>query len=110
MAVKGSVAKSEVAKEILNLFGEKAFLYNDGKEIRVNWTESGTPVQIKIALTAAKEAVEVGGDIALPGTAATPIPRAEMIEFGAAPAPQPVAEPTPAEKQNIKELMARLGL
>lgn len=108
--IKGAIAKQEVAKEILNLFGEKAFLYNDGKEIRVNWTEGGSPVQIKIALTAAKEAVEMGGDVALPGTVATPIPRAEMIEFGAAPIPQPVAEPTPAEKQNIKELMARLGL
>ena len=31
MAVKGQIAKNEVAKIILDAFGDKAFLYNDGK-------------------------------------------------------------------------------
>ena len=113
MAGKGQVAKNEVAKIILDAFGDKAFLYNDGKEIRVNWVEAGEPVQIKVALTASKVAVEQGADTAVPGSikpAVTAIPKSEMIDFEAPAAPAPVAAPTVEEKQNIKELMARLGL
>ena len=65
---KGAASKQEVAATILEAFGDKAFLYNDGKEIRVNCVENGEPVQIKIALTAAKVAVEPGADNAMPGT------------------------------------------
>ena len=81
-----------------NYYVQKLFMNNQGE------------YAIEHSIINEKPSVEIGGDVALPGSAATPIPRAEMIEFGAAPAPQPVAEPTPAEKQNIKELMARLGL
>lgn len=110
---KGQVAKNEVAKIILDAFGDKAFLYNDGKEIRVNWIEAGEPCQIKIALTASKVAVEQGADVAVPSSikpTVTAIPKSEMIDFEAPAAPTPVAAPTAEEKQNIKELMARLGL
>lgn len=106
-------AKQEVAKIILEAFGDKAFLYNDGKEVRVNWVEDGNPVQIKLALTTSKVAVEQGADVAVPGSikpAVTAIPKSEMIDFEAPAAPAPVAAPTAEEKQNIKELMARLGL
>ena len=58
---KGQVAKNEVAKIILDAFGDKAFLYNDGKEIRVNWVEAGEAVQIKVALTASKVAASSPG-------------------------------------------------
>lgn len=113
MAVKGQ-AKQEVAKVILEAFGDKAFLYNDGKEVRVNWIEDGNPVQIKLALTTSKVAVEQGADSAIPGSikpTASAIPKSEMIDFEApaAPAPAPV-EPTVEEKTRIKELMQRLGL
>ena len=54
---KGSAAKQEVMAVILEAFGDKAFLYNDGKEVRVNCVENGEPVQIILALTAAKVAV-----------------------------------------------------
>jgi hypothetical protein len=110
---KGQVAKNEVAKIILDAFGDKAFLYNDGKEIRVNWVEAGEAVQIKVALTASKVAVEQGADTEVPGSikpAVTAIPKSEMIDFEAPAVPAPVAAPTETEKQNIKELMARLGL
>lgn len=108
---KGAQAKQEVAKKILEAFGDKAFLYNDGKEIRINCTEAGELVQIKVALTASKTAVENGSDNALP-QAATPIPKAEMIDFSDdAPAtPAPVTAPTEQEKHNIAELLAKLGL
>ena len=106
-------AKQEVAKIVLEAFGDKAFLYNDGKEVRVNWIEDGNPVQIKLALTTSKVAVEQGADSAIPGSikpTASAIPKSEMIDFEAPVAPAPVAAPTETEKQNIKELMARLGL
>lgn len=111
MAIKGAIAKQEVSKEILTYFGDRAFLYNDGKEIRVDCMENGVPVQIKITLTAAKEAVERGGDNAIPG-AAVAEPRADRIEFGAAiVAPsQPVTAPSAEEKEKVAKLLASMGL
>jgi hypothetical protein len=111
MAVKGAIAKEQVIKELLTYFGERAFKYD--KDIRVNCIENGEPVQIKIALTASKVVVEQGGDAAVPGSVAptvSAIPKSEMIDFEAPAAPAPVAAPTAEEKQNIKELMAKLGL
>ena len=110
MAIKGSIAKSEISKEILTYFGDRAFLYNDGKEIRIDCMENGVPVQIKIALTAAKEAVERGADVALP--AAAPAQRADRIDFESG-VPTPTAtitEPTADEKANVAALLAKLGL
>ena len=99
-------AKQEVTKTILNMFGDKAFLYNDGKEIRVNWTEDGVPVQIKIALTTSKTIVEQGGENALP--AAAPSKATQSVPVGSV---EPtVAAPTADEKEAIQELMKRLGL
>ena len=105
MAVKGAQAKQEVVQTILNTFGDKAFLYNDGKEIRINCIEAGEPCQIKVTLTAAKVAVESGEDNALPAATAVP----SSIE---APALEStvIPEPTAAEKHNIAELMKKLGL
>lgn len=108
-------AKQEVAKIILEAFGDKAFLYNDGKEVRVNWVEDGNPVQIKLALTTSKVAVEKGADTAVPGSikhTATAIPKSEMIDFEAAETQVQAApiEPSTEEKQTIRELMAKLGL
>ena len=105
MAVKGAESKSNIAKEILTYFGDRAFLYNDGKEIRVDCMENGAPVQIKITLTAAKEAVERGGDNALPAATAVP----SNIEAPALESTT-IPEPTATEKHNIEELMRRLGL
>ena len=107
--------KQEIAKIILDTFGDKAFLYNDGKEVRVNWIEDGSPVQINLALTTSKVIVEQGADNAVPGIikpAASAIPKAEMVDFETAeiqPQTAPI-EPSAEEKQNIRELMAKLGL
>lgn len=108
---KGAVAKQEVMSVILNAFGDRAFLYNDCKEIRVNCVENGEPVQIKLALTAAKVAVEPGEDNALPGV--------ELIKNDASPFPEPVVskkveavkiEASDDEKANVIALMQSLGL
>lgn len=104
MAIKGAQAKQEVMQTILNTFGDKAFLYNDGKEIRVNWIEAGEPIQIKIALTASKVAVEQGGDTALPAATVSVSSTEVPVTSGT------ITSPTNEEKATIEELMRKLGL
>ena len=105
MAAKGSILKQEVAEKILAAF-PGSFLYNDGKEIRINGIENGESLQIKVALTCAKVAVEGGDDTVLPGekVAATagvkPTGMNEKI-------PQ---EPTAEEKERLTTLLNKLGL
>lgn len=103
MAAKGSILKQEIANKILETF-PGSFLYNDGKEIRINGTENGERLQIKLSLTAAKVAVEGGSDVALPGEVSTadtkPIRINEKI-------PQ---EPTVEEKERLTMLLNKLGL
>ena len=106
MAIKGTQAKQEITQEILTFFGDRAFLYNDGKEIRVNCTEDGQLVQIKIALTASKVAVNAGDDNAIPAAVAAPSATSQNTFT----TPAVVLEPTVEEKQNILDLMRGLGL
>ena len=54
--VKGSLAKEQITKKILETF-ENSFI-ND-KEIRIPWIEDGQEVQIKFSLVCAKENIEV---------------------------------------------------
>jgi len=105
MAAKGSILKGEISKKILEVF-PNSFLYNDGKEIRINGTEDGAPLQIKVVLTAAKVAVEGGQDIALPGeekaAAADDWPTKTNEKI-----PQ---EPSAEEKERLAKLLNKLGL
>ena len=105
MAAKGALAKENITQAILETF-PGSFKYD--KEIRVPMFENGEPLQIKITLTAAKNMVENGADVAMPGDmsgsfAPTPAP-AQLKQDAIA------VEPTAAEKQNIKTLAAMLGL
>ena len=59
---RGATEKEIVVSKILETF-EGSFLYNGGKEIRIPVGE----VQIKVALTCAKENVASGSDTVLPG-------------------------------------------
>lgn len=104
MAAKGALLKKEITDKILTLFGEKAFLYNGGKEIRIEGFENSERLQIKCVLTCAKENVECGADTALPGEFPTPV--------NAAPTPVNTApvQPTAEEKQNVANLLRSLGL
>lgn len=100
---RGAVAKQEVQKKILEAFSG-AFLYNDGKEIRIPCQENGETVQIKCVLTCAKENVEVGADAAIPGDFPAPkmtAPTSERTE--------PV-KPSEEEKQKVADLLKSLGL
>lgn len=103
MALKGTIAKKEITDKILATF-EGSFLYNDGKEIRIPFVEEGNDVQIKVALTCAKDNVAPGADVALPGTTiSTPVN--SVVDTPSTP-----VETTQEEKDNIKRMMEVLGL
>ena len=103
MASRGSILKQEVTEKILTAF-PGSFLYNDGKEIRINGLEDGKELQIKVTLTCAKVAVEGGDDTILPGekttNSVTSVGVNEKI-------PQ---EPTQEEKDRLTALLDRMGL
>lgn len=106
MAARGSVLKQEVATKILEAFPVNSFLYNDGKEIRINGIENGEKLQIKVTLTCAKVAVEGGEDNILPGEnlgTASSTQTSKTVEK----VPQ---EPTNEEKERLKTLLNQLGI
>ena len=100
---KGQQLKKDIQNKILAVF-PGSFLYNDAKEIRICGTEGGELIQIKVALTYAKENVEVGADNAMPGD--FPAPKTT--------APTPVntapVQPSESEKQKVADLLKSLGL
>ena len=100
---KGAQSKAEVTKVILAAFNG-SFLYNDGKEIRIPMIEDGAEVQIKVALTCAKENVESGSDIAMPGDFPAPVNAKPTVTTN-----QPVA-PSDDEKAKVAALFKSLGL
>ena len=91
---KGAESKQKVIDKIIEIYPE-AFIY--GKELRIPFEEDGARVEIKVALTCAK--TNVGGD----GASVTSQVQSEVVVDN-------VAAPTEEEKQNIAELMNRLGL
>ncbi|MGN0992815.1 MAG: hypothetical protein ACI4PE_02715 [Bacilli bacterium] len=105
---RGQELKQEITNKILNVF-ENAFLYNDGKEIRINGIENGENVQIKITLTAAKTAVEPGDENILPNNNIK-IQDNNRIDFSSQPIKDTIIEPTKEEKENVKNLLKSLGL
>ena len=105
---RGALSKQEVMKKILSTF-DGAFLYNDQKEIRIPMMEDGEEIQIKVALTAAKENVNPGDDNALPGEISTKVADTG-INFEQTTKETKVVEPTEEEKNNVKDLLAALGL
>lgn len=100
MAAKGSIAKQRIIEKILQTFPE-SFLYNDGKEIRINESEDGNPVQIKITLTAAKVAVESEKQINTTEQGKTYIHT---------PVENVIDEPSDEEKERLKTLLEKLGI
>ena len=67
--------------------------------------ENGETVQIKVALTCAKENVSVGADVALPGDD-FPAP----VNAPVTPAAPKVVAPSADEKQKVADLFKLLGL
>lgn len=99
---RGQEEKLIVINKIKEVFPE-AFEYD--KTIRIPIGD----VQIKVALTAAKDNVEPGGDTAVPGVKATKVTIAE----GAEPVFEDVSktiEPSQSELDAVSNLMESLGL
>lgn len=102
---KGAVAKEQIFQKMLEMFNG-SFMYNGGKELRIPWDENGEEVQIKVALTCAKE--NVYPDNAPRETAAAPS-QGPVIGSLVEAKPENI-EPTEEEKKNLEDLMAALGL
>ena len=99
---RGQEEKLIVINKIKEAFPE-AFEYD--KTIRIPIGD----VQIKVALTCAKDNVEPGGDTAVPGIKATKVTIAE----GAEPIFEDVSktiEPSQSELDAVSNLMSQLGL
>ena len=103
MASRGAEEKQIVIDKIKEVFPE-AFEYD--KAIRIPIGD----IQIKVALTAAKDNVEPGGDTAVPGVKATKV---VAIANGAEPVFEDVSatiEPSAEELNAVSSLMESLGL
>lgn len=100
---RGALAKQIVFDKILKTF-DGSFMYNGGKECRIPIDEEGTLVQIKVALTCAKDIVSVEGNIEHAAVAK------EEDNFMNFPEPHKPVEPTPEEKKNVQSLLEALGL
>ena len=99
---RGQEEKLIVINKIKEVFPE-AFEYD--KTIRIPIGD----VQIKVTLTAAKDNVEPGEDVAVPGVKATKVTIAE----GAEPVFEDVSkaiEPSQSELDAVNNLMSQLGL
>ena len=100
---RGQEEKLIVINKIKEVFPE-AFEYD--KTIRIPIGD----IQIKVALTAAKDNVEPGGDTAVPGVKATKV---VAIANGAEPVFEDVpaaVEPSAEELNAVSSLMESLGL
>ena len=102
MAVKGAILKQEISSKILETFSN-SFLYNDGKEIRINGEENGAPIQVKVTLTCAKVPVEEN-EINFEEKSAT------SVKTSAEAGENIPQEPTAEEKERLAMLLNKLGL
>ena len=96
MAIKGSIAKEEIIKRMMEVF-EDSFM-ND-KTLIIPMMENGEEVQIKLTLTASKTNIpHSNGKAEIPITVAVGMPN-----------PVEVVEPTEEEKQRVVDLINKLG-
>lgn len=110
---KGSVAKQEIFNKMMEAF-PGSFMFNNNKELRINCMEDGELVQIKVTLTAAKDAITPDGgepviSMSQPvvfddSTAAPPF---DSTSEPAALDPQ-LSEPREEEKANLQRLIANM--
>ena len=102
MASRGAEEKQMVIDKIKEVFPE-AFEYD--KTIRIPIGD----VQIKVTLTAAKDNVEPGGDVVVPGVKTTKV----TITEGTEPVFEDVSatvEPSEEELNAVSNLITQLGL
>ena len=103
MAAKGAESKTKLFAKLMEIYPD-AFFEEEGKILRVPMDESGTRVEIKVTLTAAK--TNLGGDHA---ASAFPEESPVQSDFMPAPASNVSTEVTQEEKDNISKLMQALN-
>lgn len=98
---RGAEAKKKVIEKIKEVFGDD-FIGEVSNKYYVYATEAGEKLQIAISLTCPKNPVAIEGVPSFDGG----------FDFSAPPVvkPEPATEITEQEKQNIADLMAKLGL
>lgn len=101
MAVKGAQLKNEIIQKILETF-KGSFLYNDGKEVRINGVEDGNPLQVKLTFTISKTPVNLNEtqDNSDSSVSLSFEEKSEKIP----------TEPSDEEKERLERLMKSLGL
>lgn len=94
MAAKGAESKGLIFNKLQELY-PNAFWEDTGKILRIPMAEGGTPIEIKVTLTAAKNIL--GGD---------------QVEsaFPTETVSEKVIEMTEEEKTNVSKLLASLNL
>lgn len=90
---KGQESKEKIKQVLQEIF--PAMFSPDGKELRIPVIENGETVEIKVALTCAKE--NLGGEGAVVAAKSDPTTVEQLTV-------------TEEEKEQIKQLMERLGL
>lgn len=106
MAARGAAEKEIITNKILEVF-DGSFLYNSGKEIRIPVGD----VQIKVALTCAKENVEPADENRLPGEAGTAFPEPiNKVEGTFSKEPAPKLQASEEEIALVNKLMKDLDL
>lgn len=95
MAARGAWSKGIVKEKILETFKDS---FENGSEIRIPLYENGERVEIKITLTCAK--TNVGGESAETAQGEEPTVSASTE----------ILPPSEEEKEQVKNLLAKLGL
>ena len=111
MAARGTEAKEQVMKKILECFGQnEAFVFD--KKIYINTKENGEKVQVALTLTCPKVLISPDGVNAAPAKSAFSggLDFESMGAATATPEAFKPAEITPDEKETVVDLMSRLGL
>lgn len=108
MAAKGSVAKENVIKKLAFAFGDN-FIGEYDKKVYVWENDGGEMVQIAISLTCPKTPIQVDKTISTSGGDwdFSDNPKVDTVVAVSNAAP---AEITEEEKQNIADLLLKLGL
>lgn len=95
MAARGTVTKETIISIILKIF-PNAFMSLSGKELRINSIEDNSPIQIKVALTAAKDVIDAPNGSRQDGNAPT-------NDFNR-------SEPTQEELDEVVRLLEKIGV
>lgn len=104
MAARGTKSKVQVFEKLMEVYPD-SFWEDENKILRIPIDEDGTRVEIKVALTAAKNNLGEGGTA--PKSAFN-----NEVSPNIMPQPEKEAdlEPTEEEKANVSRLLASLGL